>query len=62
MVNIFSIINDKLQEQLITSINATNEHDKLKHFRLVKKLYKSCMDTSKFLQSWLFFFNCAELR
>lgn len=47
-INTFSVISDKLQEQLRTSIEAESEPGERKPFRLVKNLYKSCMNKSKF--------------
>ncbi|XP_066597327.1 neprilysin-2 isoform X2 [Prorops nasuta] len=43
-VNTFSIISDKLQEQLRSSIEAERVPNEPKPFRLVKDLYKSCMN------------------
>ena len=46
-MNTFSIISDKLQEQLRTSIEAKSEPNESKPFTLVKNLYKACMNKSE---------------
>ncbi|XP_012288606.1 neprilysin-2 isoform X3 [Orussus abietinus] len=43
-VNTFSIISDKLQKQLRTSIEEKSPENEPKPFRLVKNLYKACMN------------------
>ncbi|KAI5630566.1 VLP3p-2, transcript variant X2 [Venturia canescens] len=43
-VNTFSVISDELQEQIKGSIKAESEPGERKPFRLVKTLYKSCMN------------------
>lgn len=46
-VNAFSVISDKLQEQLRTIITAPIEDDDIEPFKMVKKLYLACMNKSK---------------
>jgi neprilysin len=46
-VNAFSVISDKLQEQLKTIITAPIEEDDIEPFQMVKKLYVACMNKSK---------------
>lgn len=46
-VNAFSVISDKLQEQLRTIITAPIEDDEIEPFKMVKKLYLACMNKSK---------------
>lgn len=46
-VNAFSVISDKLQEQLRTIITAPVEDDDIEPFKMVKKLYIACMNKSK---------------
>lgn len=46
-VNAFSVISDKLQEQLRTIITAPVEDDEIEPFKMVKKLYIACMNKSK---------------
>lgn len=46
-VNAFSVISDKLQEQLKTIITAPIEDDEIEPFKMVKKLYLACMNKSK---------------
>ncbi|XP_011494888.1 PREDICTED: membrane metallo-endopeptidase-like 1 isoform X1 [Ceratosolen solmsi marchali] len=46
-VNTFSIISDKLQKQLRSSIEEESNINDPRPFRLVKTLYKSCMNKSK---------------
>ncbi|XP_076754338.1 M13 family metallopeptidase neprilysin 2 isoform X2 [Xylocopa sonorina] len=43
-VNTFSVISDELQNQLRTSIEEKSPSDEPKPFRLVKNLYKACMN------------------
>lgn len=43
-VNAFSVISDKLQEQLRTIITAPVEDDDIEPFKMVKKLYSACMN------------------
>ncbi|XP_015511770.2 neprilysin-2 isoform X1 [Neodiprion lecontei] len=43
-VNTFSVISDKLQEQLRASIEEPLRDDEPKPFKLVKNLYKACMN------------------
>lgn len=45
-VNTFSVISDKLQEQLRSSIEEKSTQDEPKPFRLAKNLYKACMNKS----------------
>lgn len=47
-VNAFSVISDKLQEQLRTIITAPVEDDEIEPFKMVKKLYMACMNKSEF--------------
>lgn len=49
-VNAFSVISDKLQEQLRTIITAPVEDSDIEPFKMVKKLYVACMNKSKFAQ------------
>jgi len=46
-VNAFSVISDKLQEQLKTIITSPIEDDEIEPFKMVKKLYLACMNKSK---------------
>lgn len=46
-VNAFSVISDKLQEQLRTIITAPIEEEELEPFKNVKRLYLACMNKSK---------------
>lgn len=46
-VNAFSVISDKLQEQLKTIITSPIENDEIEPFKMVKKLYAACMNKSK---------------
>lgn len=46
-VNAFSVISDKLQEQLRTIITSPIEDEEIEPFRMVKKLYLACMNKSK---------------
>ena len=46
-VSAFSVTGDKLQEQLRTLISEPISAQEIKPFTLVKKLYKSCMNKSK---------------
>lgn len=46
-VNAFSVISDKLQEQLRTIITAPIEDDEIEPFKMVKKVYVACMNKSK---------------
>lgn len=46
-VNTFSVISDQVQEQLKKSIGEPIMPDDNKPIKLVKNLYKSCMDKSK---------------
>ncbi|CAH1722964.1 unnamed protein product [Chironomus riparius] len=43
-VNAFSVISDKLQEQLKTIITSPIEEDEIEPFKMVKKLYTACMN------------------
>lgn len=45
-VNTFSIISDKLQKQLRTSIEEESKPNDPKPFKLAKILYKTCMNKS----------------
>lgn len=46
-VNAFSVISDKLQEQLRTIITAPIEKEDIRPFRMVKQLYLACINKSK---------------
>lgn len=46
-VNTFSIISDKLQEQLRALISDDIDESEIEPFKLVKKLYQACMNKSK---------------
>lgn len=46
-VNAFSVISDKLQEQLRTIITSPIEDSEIEPFKMVKKLYLACMNKSK---------------
>ena len=46
-VNAFSVISDKLQEQLRTIITAPVEEGEIEPFKMVKKLYLACMNKSE---------------
>lgn len=46
-VNVFSVISDKLQEQLKTIITAPIDDEEIEPFKMVKKLYLACMNKSK---------------
>lgn len=46
-VNAFSVISDKLQEQLKTIITAPIEDEEIEPFKMVKKLYLACMNKSE---------------
>ncbi|XP_044018489.1 neprilysin-2-like isoform X2 [Aphidius gifuensis] len=46
-VNTFSVISDKVQEQLRISIEEPTYKDEPKPFKLAKNLYKSCMNKSE---------------
>lgn len=46
-VNAFSVISDKLQEQLKTIITAPISDEEIEPFKMVKKLYVACMNKSK---------------
>jgi neprilysin len=48
-VNAFSVISDKLQEQLKTIITSPVEDDEIEPFKMVKKLYLACINKSKIL-------------
>lgn len=50
-VNAFSVISDKLQEQLRTIITAPIEDEEIEPFKMVKKLYLACMNKSECLIS-----------
>lgn len=45
-VNGFNVIHDKLQEQLRVTIEAPSVEDEARPFKLVKSLYKACMNKS----------------
>ena len=47
-VNTFSIILDRVQDQLRTLVSVPVNDSEIYPFKLVKKLYKSCMNTSMF--------------
>lgn len=49
-VNAFSVISDKLQEQLRTIITAPIEDEELEPFKNVKRLYLACMNKSEIAQ------------
>lgn len=46
-VNAFSVISDKLQEQLKTIITAPIDDEEIEPFKMVKKLYLACMNKSE---------------
>lgn len=46
LVNTFSINEDKLQGQLLALISSPIEESEIKPFKIVKKLYKACMNAS----------------
>jgi predicted metalloendopeptidase len=46
-VNAFSVISDKLQEQLKTIITAPVDDEEIEPFKMVKKLYLACINKSK---------------
>lgn len=46
-VSAFSVTGDKLQEQLRTLISEPVNANEIEPFKLVKKLYKACMNKSK---------------
>lgn len=46
-VNAFSVISDKLQEQLRTIITSPVDDSEIEPFKMVKKLYLACMNKSK---------------
>lgn len=46
-VNAFSVISDKLQEQLRTIITAPIEESEIEPFKMVKRLYLACMNKSE---------------
>lgn len=48
-VNTFSVISDKLQEQLRTIVTAPIEENEIEPFKNVKKLYLACMNKCKLL-------------
>jgi hypothetical protein len=48
-VNAFSVISDKLQEQLKTIITAPILDDEIEPFKMVKKLYTACMNKSELI-------------
>ena len=48
-VNTFSIIDDELSKQVRSRIEEPLQLNEPKSFRLVKTLYKTCMNKSKFL-------------
>lgn len=52
-VNAFSVISDKLQEQLRTIITAPIEESEIEPFKMVKKLYLACMNKSKLNEIFL---------
>lgn len=52
-VNAFSVISDKLQEQLRTIITAPIGDNEIEPFKMVKKLYVACMNKSKFLKLFI---------
>jgi neprilysin len=45
-VNGFNVIHDKLQEQLRVTIESPSKDDEPRPFKLVKSLYKACMNKS----------------
>jgi neprilysin len=51
-VNTFSVISDKLQEQLRTIVTAPVDENEIAPFKNVKKLYLACMNKSKLLLSF----------
>jgi predicted metalloendopeptidase len=46
-VNIFTVVNDNLKEQLKTIVTSPIEKGDLEPFRNIKKLFKACMNKSK---------------
>jgi neprilysin len=48
-VNAFSAIQDKLQEQLRTTFEEPVADNEPAPFKLVKRLYKACMNTSELI-------------
>lgn len=55
-VNAFSVISDKLQEQLRTIITAPIDDAEIEPFKMVKKLYVACMNKSNFILRFHDFF------
>lgn len=53
-VNTFSVISDKLQEQLRTIVTAPIEDDEIEPFKNVKRLYLACMNKSRIWDSAIF--------
>lgn len=49
-VNGFNVIHDKLQEQLRVTIESPTAEDDPRPYKLVKSLYKACMNKSKIPQ------------
>ena len=47
-VTTFSLISDKVTEQLRTLVEKPIDDDEAQPFKLVKKLFKSCLNKSKF--------------
>lgn len=52
-VNTFSVISDKLQEQLRTIVTAPVDENEIAPFKNVKKLYLACMNKCKCLQIFI---------
>lgn len=50
-VNTFSVISDKLQKQLRSSIEEESQPNDPRPFRLMKTLYKTCMNKSRFINN-----------
>lgn len=44
-VNLFSVVNDKLQEKLRLNMEEPSKPDELRTFKLVKNLYNTCLNT-----------------
>ena len=50
-VDSFSLLNDKVQEQLKITIEEKSQPNESKPFRLVRKLYQACMEKSKIIKN-----------
>lgn len=60
-VNTFTGISDELQNQLRTSIEEKSPPNEPKPFRLVKNLYKACMNKSEYVIHISFSFSPNEM-